>query len=70
VLQMLHALGRASHQMLAHEIVARRAGDIAECWADPAAALALLGWQTRRSLDDICADAWRWQQTNPMGYAE
>jgi UDP-glucose 4-epimerase len=70
LLKMLHALGRASHQMLAHEIVARRAGDIAECWADPAAALALLGWQTRRSLDDICADAWRWQQTNPMGYAE
>jgi UDP-glucose 4-epimerase len=70
VLQMLHALGRASHQTLAHEIVARRAGDIAECWADPAAALALLGWQTRRSLDDICADAWRWQQANPMGYAE
>ena len=70
VLQMLHALGRASNQTLAHEIVTRRAGDIAECWADPAAAKALLGWQTRRSLDDICADAWRWQQANPMGYAE
>jgi UDP-glucose 4-epimerase len=70
VLQMLDALGRASNQTLAHEIVARRAGDIAECWADPAAAQALLGWQTRRNLDDICADAWRWQQANPMGYAE
>ncbi|MHB1666762.1 MAG: UDP-glucose 4-epimerase GalE [Thiomonas sp.] len=70
VLQMVQAFGRSIGRELPYEIVARRPGDIAECWADPAAAEQLLGWKTRRGLDAICADAWRWQQGNPQGYGD
>ncbi len=68
VLQMVHAFGKSIGRDLPYEIVARRPGDIAECWADPSAAKALLGWSAKRGLDTICADAWRWQQGNPQGY--
>ncbi|OZB69941.1 UDP-glucose 4-epimerase GalE [Thiomonas sp. 13-64-67] len=68
VLQMVQAFGKSIGRDLPYEIVARRPGDIAECWADPAAAKALLGWSAKRGLDTICADAWRWQQGNPEGY--
>ncbi len=70
VLQMVQAFGRSIDRELPYEIVARRPGDIAECWADPAAAERLLGWKTKRGLDTICADAWRWQQGNPQGYGD
>ncbi|MEG2578855.1 MAG: UDP-glucose 4-epimerase, partial [Glutamicibacter sp.] len=40
----------------------RRAGDIGECWADPTLANTVLGWQAEKTLEEICADAWRWQQ--------
>ena len=70
VLQMVQAFGRGVGRELPYEIVARRPGDIAECWADPAAARRLLGWTARRGLDAICADAWRWQQNNPQGYGD
>ncbi|MDC1308432.1 UDP-glucose 4-epimerase GalE, partial [Pseudomonadales bacterium] len=46
----------------------RREGDIAECYADPSKALNELGWRAEKSLEDICRDAWRWQQKNPDGY--
>ena len=68
VLQMVQAFGKSIGRDLPYEIVARRPGDIAECWADPGAARELLGWSAKRGLDTICADAWRWQQGNPEGY--
>ncbi len=68
VLQLLRAMQRASGRELPHEIAPRRDGDIAECWADPTAARELLGWKAVRDLDTICADAWRWQQSNPEGF--
>ncbi len=68
VLQMVQAFGKSIGRDLPYEIVARRPGDIAECWADPGAAEKLLGWKAKRGLDTICADAWRWQQANPEGY--
>ncbi len=68
VLQLLRAMERASGRDLPYEITPRRAGDIAECWADPTAARELLGWKAVRDLDTICADAWRWQQSNPAGF--
>ena len=68
VLQLLRAMERASGRDLPYEITPRRAGDIAECWADPGAAQQLLGWKAVRDLDTICADAWRWQQSNPAGF--
>ncbi|MEK7301129.1 MAG: UDP-glucose 4-epimerase GalE, partial [Nitrospirota bacterium] len=51
------------------KVAARRPGDIASCYADPKRALAQLGWRAERGLDVMCADAWRWQSTNPNGYA-
>jgi UDP-glucose 4-epimerase len=68
VLQMVQAFGQSIGRDLPYEIVERRPGDIAACWADPAAAKMLLGWSAKRGLDTICADAWRWQQGNPQGY--
>lgn len=48
--------------------VARRPGDVAQCYADPSQAAALLGWKASRGLAQMCADAWRWQSGNPNGY--
>jgi UDP-glucose 4-epimerase len=53
---------------LPYEIVARRSGDIATCYADPTLAQQILGWKARRTLAQMCADSWRWQSQNPMGY--
>jgi UDP-glucose 4-epimerase len=69
VLQLLHAFEQVIGRALPHEIVARRAGDIAAYWADPSLAASTLGWRTQRDLHALCADAWRWQQANPRGYA-
>jgi UDP-glucose 4-epimerase len=68
VLDMVHAFERASGRQVPYEIVARRRGDIAECWADPSLAESLLGWKATHSLEQMCADAWRWQEANPAGY--
>jgi len=68
VMQMIEAFERVSGQQVPFEIVDRRPGDIAQCWADPSLAKRVLGWVAVRSLDDMCADAWRWQYMNPTGY--
>ncbi len=68
VLQMITAFEKASGKKVPYKIVDRRAGDIAECWADPAKAKTELGWQAEMDLDDMCRDAWRWQSNNPKGY--
>jgi UDP-glucose 4-epimerase len=70
VLDMVKAFEQASGREVPFEIVARRAGDIAECWADPTSARQLLGWQASRSLQQMCEDAWRWQSANPQGYED
>jgi UDP-glucose 4-epimerase len=68
VLDMVHAMEKAVGKPIAYRIAPRRAGDIAQCYADPAKALADLGWEAERGLDDMCADTWRWQSMNPNGY--
>ena len=68
VLEMVRAFETAAGVEIPYEIVDRRPGDVAECWADPALAERLLGWRARRDLPDMCADAWRWQRLNPAGY--
>lgn len=70
VLDMVRAFESASGQPVPFKVAARRAGDIAACYADPAQALALLGWQAERGLATMCIDAWRWQNGNPNGYAQ
>ena len=69
VLDMVRAFEQASGQPVPYQVAPRRAGDIAACYADPAQALALLGWRAERGLDAMCADSWRWQSGNPHGYA-
>lgn len=68
VLEMVKAFEQASGQPVPFNISPRRAGDIAECWADPAKALAELGWQAERGLEQMMIDAWRWQSQNPEGF--
>jgi UDP-glucose 4-epimerase len=70
VLDMVRAFERASGRPVPYRIAPRRAGDIAQCWADPAKAARELGWKATRGLERMCEDAWRWQSMNPNGYDE
>jgi UDP-glucose 4-epimerase len=69
VLELVAAYERASGRPVPYDIVARRAGDIDSCYADPALARELLGWSATRDLDAMCVDSWRWQSLNPDGFA-
>ena len=68
VLELVHAFEAASGKPLPYEIAGRRAGDVAACWADCSKAARELGWRARHSIEDACADSWRWQKNNPDGY--
>ncbi|MCU1374616.1 MAG: UDP-glucose 4-epimerase, partial [Actinomycetia bacterium] len=68
VLDVLRAASAAVGRDIPYEIGPRRPGDVAAAWADPTTARELLGWSSTRSLEDMCADHWRWQASNPEGY--
>ena len=68
VLELIAAYAQASGHDVPYDIVARRPGDVAACYADPALASSLLGWQARHDLARMCADSWRWQSNNPNGF--
>ncbi len=68
VLEMIKAFELASGKSVLYDIVERRAGDIAECYADPALSLAELGWQAEFGLEKMMQDQWNWQCSNPNGY--
>jgi UDP-glucose 4-epimerase len=68
VLEVVRAFEQASGRPVPYQLVARRPGDVAQCYADPGLARKLLGWEARRSLAEMCADAWRWQCANPQGF--
>lgn len=70
VLELVHAFERASGREIPFEIVERRAGDVAEVYADPSLARELLGWRALLDLDAMCRDAWHWQSMNPAGYRD
>ncbi len=70
VLEVLAAFGRACGRELPHQVVARRVGDAAVSYADVGRAAQVLGWSATRTLDQMCEDAWRWQQANPNGYPD
>jgi len=69
VLELVAAYGQASGREIPYQIVPRRPGDVASCYADPAMAQQQLGWQAQHDLDRMCADSWRWQTMNPNGFA-
>lgn len=70
VLEMVHAFEQTSGRSIPYIIADRRPGDVAICYADPSKAKRELGWVAERSIDDMCADAWRWQLNNPNGYED
>lgn len=70
VLEMIQAFEKASGKPVAYEIINRRPGDIAACYANPRKAKELLGWVAQNDIDRMCIDAWRWQSMNPLGYVQ
>ncbi|GAB3282190.1 UDP-glucose 4-epimerase GalE [Parahaliea aestuarii] len=68
VLEMLAAFEKACGKALPYQIVDRRPGDVAECYADAGLAASQLKWRASRTLEDMCEDVWRWQSGNPEGY--
>ena len=68
VLEMVKAFELASGKKVSYTIVERRAGDIATCFADPAYAKEVLGWEAKKGIAEMCEDVWRWQSKNPNGY--
>ena len=67
VLELVHAFERAAGREIPYQIVDRRPGDIAECWADPSRAAEVLGWRAERTIEDMTSSAWKWQTANPNG---
>uniref|UniRef100_UPI0025F28CC2 GDP-mannose 4,6-dehydratase n=1 Tax=uncultured Clostridium sp. TaxID=59620 RepID=UPI0025F28CC2 len=70
VLDVVNAFSKACGKEIPYEIVDRRPGDIATCYADPTKANEELGWKAERGIDEMCEDSWRWQSNNPRGYEE
>ncbi|WP_175778430.1 UDP-glucose 4-epimerase GalE [Burkholderia anthina] len=68
VLEVVRAFEKASGRAVPYELVARRPGDIAECYANPQAAADLIGWRATLGIDEMCADHWKWQEGNPRGF--
>jgi len=68
VLEMVAAFEKACGKKIPYRIVARREGDVAISYADPSKAQRELGWVATRGIEEMCADAWRWQVNNPDGY--
>ncbi len=70
VLDMVNAFIKATGKDIPYEIVERRPGDIDECYADPALAESEIGFKAKYDLEEMCADSWRWQSSNPNGYGD
>ena len=70
VLQVVAAFEKACGHKIPYEIKPRREGDIATCYCDPKKAKAELGWEAKYGIDEMCEDTWRWQSSNPDGYAK
>lgn len=70
VLDMLHAFEKACGKTLPYELVDRRPGDVAACYADPVKAEQELGWRAEFGIERMCEDSWRWQKQNPNGFSD
>jgi UDP-glucose 4-epimerase len=70
VLDVVKAFEKASGKKIPYQIVDRRPGDIAQCFADPTKAIKELGWKAEKDIDDMCESTWRWQSNNPDGYGK
>ena len=70
VLDLVKTFERVNGVTIPYEIVGRRPGDIATCYADTHKAESMLGWKAEKGIEDMCRDSWRWQKNNPKGYEE
>lgn len=70
VLDIVKTFSKVNNVEIPYQIKPRRAGDIAECYADPTKAKEVLGWTAEKTLEDMCRDSWNWQKNNPKGYEE
>jgi len=68
VLELVTAFEKSSGAKVPYQIVDRRPGDVAICYADPLKAKKELGWVAKRGVEQMCRDSWRWQENNPKGY--
>lgn len=68
VLDIVKAFSKVNNIEIPYDIKPRRAGDIAECYADPTKAYEILGWKAEKNLEDMCRDSWNWQSHNINGY--
>lgn len=68
VIELITAFSKACGKNIPYQITDRRPGDIAACYADPTKANVELGWKAEMTIDQACADSWRWQSGNPDGY--
>ncbi len=68
VLDVVRAYAAASGCEVPYQVVARRPGDVAACYADVSLAQHMMGWQAQHDLARMCADSWRWQSMNPKGF--
>jgi len=70
VLDMVNTFVQVNGVAVPYEIVGRRPGDVAVCYADPCKSAQKLSWKAEKTLADMCRDSWRWQSSNPKGYEE
>jgi UDP-glucose 4-epimerase len=68
VLDMIKAFEKASGKKVPYQIVQRRTGDISTCYSDSSFAKEVLNWESKKTIDDMCIDSWKWQNQNPNGY--
>ena len=68
VLELIHTFERVNNIPIPFDVVERRPGDIATCYADASKAKTVLDWEASLTLEDMCRDSWRWQSQNPKGY--
>ncbi len=70
VFELLHAAEAACGKKIPYQVVARRPGDVAVCYADASKAEKDLHWKAQKTIEQGCIDAWRWQSQNPHGYRQ
>ena len=70
VLDMVNTFQTVNGVPVPYQIVGRRPGDLATCYADPTKSAEVLGWKAEKTLSDMCQDSWRWQSQNPTGFDE
>ena len=70
VIDMIKAFEKVSGKKVPYKIVQRRLGDISTCYSDSSYAKEVLNWESKKTIDDMCADSWKWQSKNPNGYSK